>query len=338
MADHGVPRGDRPPSVTTGQIARYLAGELPPEEDERVYAWLQAHPDVRAELEGVAPGIVPNVEAALARLRQDPARRHGDRAAHEPIRREERRPRPRRMRWASAAAAVAAVAVLIALLFILPTSPAERTYAASAGDRISVKLEDGSTVILNAASILSVDAAFGSRSRVVRLDGEAYFDVASDAQSPFTIRTPEATVTVLGTAFNVDAHSGGPVAVVVAEGLVRLESHSGNAVELRRGERGRILPATARIVTDRFSIDDAAAWREGRLVFRGTPLQEVARRIERQYDVHVRVHPAVDQRRLDASFHDHSVHEIADLVAAALDVEVTVADDTMTFSSQRTAP
>lgn len=75
------------------------------------------------------------------------------------------------------------------------------------GARTKIKLPDGSDIWLNAGSKLNYDEKFDGDTREVYLTGEAYFDVVHDASRPFIIHTSNINVKVLGTQFNVKAYS-----------------------------------------------------------------------------------------------------------------------------------
>lgn len=324
------------PNVTPQLLARYLSGDLLPEEDARVLAWLQAHPELRARLESIPMTERPDVEGFLRQIDGG-----GPRGLDRIPRRNSGHP-DRAARW-SARRSVAATAVILGMtlvvaLFVLRQPAGERTYAAGVGGRDSVRLEDGSRIVLNAASSLTVARGFGEKRRLVTLTGEAYFDVASDADRPFTVRMSDATATALGTAFVVEAYGGESAAVIVAKGRVMVRSDRGFSVELGAGERGRVHPTSGIIVTDEASLEDALAWQEGRLVFRGTPLAAVARRLERQYGVEILIDDDLQSLRLDASFDGQRIEEVVDLIATALGVEAVVEGEIVTFSKSGGAP
>jgi len=79
-------------------------------------------------------------------------------------------------------------------------------YTSPYGSRSNVRLPDGSTVWLNAGSILRYSSDFNVHHREVFLEGEAYFDVTHDEQMSFLVKTSTITVKALGTAFNVKAY------------------------------------------------------------------------------------------------------------------------------------
>lgn len=139
------------------------------------------------------------------------------------------------------------------------------------GERRLVRLPDGSTAELSAATALSVHFGADAR-RIDLLRGEAFFTVAPDAARPFRVAASGGTVTALGTAFSVAlGHDG--VRVVVAEHAVSVTSGGGEA-RLQAGETlhygpGGLSPAAPA------DLAVALSWRQGRLAFMSAPLSEV---------------------------------------------------------------
>src|SRR5690606_28020251 len=105
--------------------------------------------------------------------------------------------------------AAAAVLILVAgaIIYRMAKSGVEHLELASgpdhiivpAGERKSLSLPDGTTVILNGGSDLQLSEGFNSVGRVVNLRGEAYFNVKPDARQPFIIHTAAMNIKVLGT-------------------------------------------------------------------------------------------------------------------------------------------
>src|SRR5690606_7580202 len=95
------------------------------------------------------------------------------------------------------------------------------------GKRGGVTLSDGTKVYLNAQSKIILPNVFSADSREVKLEGEAYFDVAKNPNKPFVIRTKGAVVQVLGTSFVVRNYEGDhSVQTVVEEGIVSFRSEN----------------------------------------------------------------------------------------------------------------
>lgn len=184
------------------------------------------------------------------------------------------------------------------------------TIYAPMGARVSFNLPDGTTGMLNSGSRLIYSLPFTSH-RQVKLEGEAWLDVSHDEDHPFEISTGNSMVKVLGTIFNLSAYpEENYVEVVLQQGRVEFQDNVGDVdVTVLPSERlvfqnGNI----SKSVTDPAKYN---AWTEGMLVFRGDPMAEVARRIERWYNVKVKL----DDKELEkysfrATFLDDSLEEV----------------------------
>jgi transmembrane sensor len=154
------------------------------------------------------------------------------------------------------------------------------------GARVTFNLPDGTTGMLNSGSNLSYSIPFNNNRSII-LKGEAWFDVFHDEKHPFEISSGTSTVKVFGTRFNMSAYpEESYVEVVLEEGKVSYKNKElPGEVTISPLER---LVFTNRAISK--SVTDPAkynAWTEGKLVFRGDPMAEVARRIERWYNVKV---------------------------------------------------
>ncbi|MCK7556770.1 FecR domain-containing protein [Chitinophaga sedimenti] len=123
------------------------------------------------------------------------------------------------------------------------------TLSTPRGRVFHVVLPDGSQVWLNAGSTLQYPTQF-TNERAVSLNGEAYFEVAQNAQLPFTVKTGDrSAVRVLGTSFNINAYDNEPVIqTTLLTGSVQVQAGSTSNI-LRPGEQASISPAaTIRII------------------------------------------------------------------------------------------
>lgn len=145
------------------------------------------------------------------------------------------------------------------------------------GERRSLGLPDGSTVLLDADSAIAID--FGGARRVRLLRGAAHFDVRRDG-TPFVVAAGEGETRVTGTAFDV-ALEEAAVSVTLERGSVRVTAGGAPPVALVPGEQVTYAPGgigTPRAV----DLARTGAWRTGRYVFDDRPLAEVIARIERE--------------------------------------------------------
>lgn len=150
-------------------------------------------------------------------------------------------------------------------------------YRTGVGERLTVRLPDGSRAELSTSTALSVDD--GPRTRRITLHkGEAYFDVAADAGRPFVVEAGGGSITALGTAFAVGETDEG-VLVTVTRHAVRIDVGP-RQVRLDAGMQSGFDAASIGAPT---AVDEAVAlaWREGRLVFVNARLDHVVEALNR---------------------------------------------------------
>ena len=153
------------------------------------------------------------------------------------------------------------------------------------GGENTVILADGTTVHLNAGSKLTYPVRFAGKRRVVALEGEAYFDVVKDETRPFIVQTHLGEVTVLGTAFNINAYTDASVYTTLVHGKVQFSSSSIGTIILSPGEQAVVSAngSEKRMV----DLDEYVGWVGGRYVFNNRPLGEIMQTFERWYDIQV---------------------------------------------------
>jgi transmembrane sensor len=224
----------------------------------------------------------------------------------------------------------------------LPARPAYSVVTTAPGQRLSLRLSDGTTVMLAPGSTLRTPATYGTRDRTVELEGEAVFAVAHDSSRPFAVHTAHAVATDIGTRFLVRAYrDDGATEIVVAEGevAVRKAITAGTAmpvdsVVLGRAERVRVAPDGHLDHARGVALDDYFGWTEGRLVFRDVPLREVVRQLGRWYDIDVRLEPqAIGGQLLRATVADEAATDALELIAASLDLRLSRAGRVFTLSA-----
>lgn len=192
----------------------------------------------------------------------------------------------RRPRALSLAAALAAFAILVGVATWLGFYRAD-TYSTGIGEQRTVRLEDGTTVELNALSTIKVRLASDVR-KVELTEGQALFHVAKDPKRPFIVRSDATTVRAVGTQFDVHRKLSGTV-VTVLEGRVAVAEVTPTLIEPRIEVAPIFLSAGEQVtVTEqekprakRADIASATAWLQKRLIFDETPLDEVASEFNR---------------------------------------------------------
>jgi transmembrane sensor len=212
-----------------------------------------------------------------------------------------------------------------------------RIFATTVGVVDSIRLPDGTRIVLGPASSIELAAGYGPSSRAVSLRGQAMFDVVHDAAHPFTVTAGAAELRDVGTVFSVESEEGvGAVRVVVTEGSVAVAHRGRDArgVTLEAGDRATISAAGAITVARGTASADDLAWLERRLVLRDAPLSEVASDLRRWYGLELRVSdPALARRHLTATFDRDTRADVGRLLAAALGASIMQSGDTIWLRS-----
>jgi transmembrane sensor len=155
------------------------------------------------------------------------------------------------------------------------------------GGQYQVMLPDGSNVWLNAASSLRFPTAFTGRTREVEITGEAYFEIAPNAKTPFYVRTNGMAIEVLGTKFNVNAYSDEPVIrTTLLEGSVRVRKDQAMTL-LAPGQQADLSPQGNIGIRKDADIDAAMAWKNGLFRLTSSDVPTIMRQLARWYDVQV---------------------------------------------------
>ncbi|SFD02265.1 FecR family protein [Chitinophaga sp. CF118] len=164
----------------------------------------------------------------------------------------------------------------------------QNTLLVPAGKNYKLILSDGTEVWLNAATRLRFPFHFGSSSREVYIDGEAYFKVAKDPDHPFIVHTPLTKVEVLGTSFNVNTYTEGHVETALVEGRVITRSINGESQDLRPGYKTDYQSSKG-FTTHSFDQEEVLSWMNGVYYFHSMPLSELADMASRFYGIHIKL-------------------------------------------------
>lgn len=199
-----------------------------------------------------------------------------------------------RVKWGRVIASASAVLAAAVILFVcmLWSRPSENAapeifeIVAERGQKSSVTLPDGSRVMINSASTISYTSDYNVKERNVFLSGEAYFDVASNADIPFVVHADKVSVTALGTEFNVKAYAEDPyVVTTLVEGSVRTEAGTQYELLTRAQEASYNKEADVLLAYDVKDISRAVPWIRNELLFENESLADIAVTLERMYNV-----------------------------------------------------
>lgn len=179
-----------------------------------------------------------------------------------------------------------------------------------------VRLPDGTNVWLNGGSSLKYPLSFRKGERNVYLNGEGYFEVHSDKENPFIVKTDQITLRATGTAFNIEAYKNDSItAVTMVNGKIDVAFGNSQPVAMIPGERASFNNQTKRCQIAQTDPYKWYAWKDGVMIFRDDPLEFVFKKLGQTFNVDITVKDsAIANQLYRATFEGESLDEILNLL------------------------
>jgi ferric-dicitrate binding protein FerR (iron transport regulator) len=209
---------------------------------------------------------------------------------------------------------------------------------APSGSTVKVYLPDGTLAHLNASSTITYSQTFGVNDRKVSLSGESYFEVAQNEKLPFSVQTEELQVDVLGTKFNLRNYPDDREAsVCLLEGKVLVGNHI-------KPDGNITLYPDQKILLDKKNGDmrltivrsqNTAAWTNGHLFFDDALLSDIAKDLERSYNVTITLtHPDLENLRIYGRFirKELNIEDVLEVLAATGKIKYNIKERKITLS------
>lgn len=162
------------------------------------------------------------------------------------------------------------------------------------GKKSIIEFSDGTKVWLNAGSQIAFPAVFSGAFRKVELTGEAFFEVAKNADCPFLVETDDQIVHVVGTKFNISAYTEDKfVQTVLQEGKVNLEIREkrifkkDHLIEMEPDQMIELDKESKEIFRSVVDASKYTTWRDDILEFNKIELGKALKQIERFYDIQI---------------------------------------------------
>lgn len=217
------------------------------------------------------------------------------------------------------AAVIIGLIGLSALLFLLLKTKPETLVAKNVlevpyGSKSALTLPDGTRLWVNSGSKLTYDNNFGKTNRDIQITGEVYFDVAQNSKLPFIVTAGKIKIKALGTAFNVKAYPEEKIVeTTLVQGLVEVVKEGNKktillkpsekvviteAEDIKPTNDSKDLISTAEdkkltqeadsnvFINKNIDTEKETSWKEGKLIFDREPLESLAIKLERKYNVH----------------------------------------------------
>lgn len=191
-------------------------------------------------------------------------------------------------------------------------------------------LSDGTKVWLNSNSELQFPVRFTGNVREVKMRGEAFFDVARNEKQPFRLNAKELNVDVLGTSFNVISYDDEKQSeVVLIEGKVNLSAKTGEVTKefgsIHPGQRAVYKEESQKISIENTEVDKYISWRDGNLVFRDDPMEDVIKRLSRWFNVEIIINdPEIESYIYTATFRNENLEQVLKLLKLSAPIDYRI--------------
>ena len=235
----------------------------------------------------------------------------------------------------------ASIALFISLLGVLLSKTtlkqdeilAESVIVVPKGEIRKIILPDNTLVFLNSDTRLSYNSGFGEKFREVNLEGEAYFEVAHNADIPFIVHTLENEIKVVGTSFNVKAYPDeGIHQIALEKGKIAVSDQHQKSYLLDPNQTYLLLRSngSAKAFSTE-NIKDYSSWTEGKVIFRNRRFVDVAKDFERSYNVvfDIQNKQILDNRYTGEFSRDDSILDVLEIIKKTSYFEFNIEGDTI---------
>lgn len=232
------------------------------------------------------------------------------------------------------------------------------TVTSPKGATTKIELSDGTEVWLNAGSKLQYAQSYNLRGREVKLEGEAFFKVHTNAQKPFTVRASDLKILALGTSFNVKAYpEDKTVVTTLVDGEVKIDGSktakpfglmmkpyqhvvykkpltTNNSEQLKTpvsiGDSTTAAPIESREVNN---VEIYTAWKDGNWIVAAQTMDELAVTMERRFNVKVIFKdPALKEYRFSGTFRQETLEQVLNILKLTAPLKYTIDDGVVTLA------
>lgn len=249
--------------------------------------------------------------------------------------------------WVVGIAAIGLLTLGFLFLFQKQASTPELKWAMVStqhGERKKITLSDGSTIQLNGNTKLSYLKKNSIPIRLVKLDGEAFFDIAKDEHKPFLVVSKEFTTQVLGTSFNIDTDIGKVVEVntgkvnvyatpdtqtlkLINDGSAEKKNDMLSILEKTTDGKVSLLPGKKAHLNDSNKWEVSAyqhkSWVDNELIHLNEPLYQVLRKAYRNYGDSIAIDSALADRKITITFKEKKKEQVLNTLVELSNGELT---------------
>ena len=307
-------------------LVKYLADEATPPEQELVEEWISSSEANRHYFQHFQLIWEESRQlAAITSVDENKAWQKFQRR----VKKEEARRNPGLFGWWRIAAGILIIVGITwfaSSILNKGTTEPEILSIASVNEVKKDTLPDGSVATLNKHSVLTYPSSFKGKTRKVKLEGEAFFNVKANKEKPFIIDVNDVQVKVVGTSFNVK-NNNGVIEVVVETGIVQV-TKDGQMIELQAGERTS-LGQTGTVATKQASDDKLYNYYVSKtFVCDNTPLWKLVEKLNEAYGANIRIErEELRKLPLTVTFDEESLDTILNIISQTLMIKVSRSDN-----------
>jgi transmembrane sensor len=208
------------------------------------------------------------------------------------------------------------------------------------GGGFTLFLSDSTEVILNSGSKIKYPVVFNDNSRVVELEGEAFFKVTKGLKTPFIVKTNDVNITVYGTAFNVFAYADESfIKATLVEGKVGVTINnmkSGSEIKLSPGQQLTFNRGTGNSKTTEVNTSQFIAWTNGKFVFENEPIGDILNIMSRWYNFNfVFKDESLKKQRFTLNLSRYiGVNKILEMISISSDIKFSIKGDSIIVYSE----
>ena len=195
-------------------------------------------------------------------------------------------------------------------------SEASTIISTNEGEKARICLSDSTNVIINSGSLIEYQSDYNVSERIVKLKGEAFFDVRTNPEKPLKVQLEKMTISAAGTQFNIFSYENEDrIEATLEEGKLKIEIPGQESIELKAGQQVVYFTKKNKAEVRDVNTETYTSWKENKLRFIDTPFEEVLRGIARRYNVTFEVtsRDLIDLR-YTATFIDESIEDVMEML------------------------
>ena len=207
------------------------------------------------------------------------------------------------------------------------------------GKTFGLTLSDGSKITLNAGSELRYPVQFieNEKNRTVFLNGEAFFEVSKNENSPFIVNTEDMDVEVLGTQFNVTSYTEDfKTYTVLVEGKVAAQNKLAAQDSKVLNPNEKVFFENDQLETKTVNIQKYVAWVQGQLVFVDDSFKVIENKLERKYNVTINnTYSGLDEINITATFKNETIDQVLETFQTYEAFDYTIKNGVITITKPK---